>query len=133
MTYYNKNEINYKYCNMMRVMEKSDIAWTFHVQLNNFVRFNEKECQLEMKRWRKLAKENKLVIEKYNNKSATAFDVEWHFLVIQPKDLNEDWGIDTGGFFILGELVSGHIYAFKSKDNRNKVEQYVMKGLENKA
>ena len=91
---------------------------------------NNTEMKTQMRMWRKLAKIGGLTIRFINSKSKTLDDGKtWHWLVIQPTGYT---GIDPLGAMVLGEMVNGFIYCFKSKENRDKVQEYVMKGLDQK-
>ena len=90
---------------------------------------NTAEMDEEKRRWRTLAREGKVTIRFVNSKSRALNDGrEWHFFVLQPTNPDE-CGPDPFGMFVLGEMVSGFIYAFKSKKHRDRIQEYVMKGL----
>ena len=126
-----RNKIANCYCKMIKNREKGDVVWTWNRTHMAFSVYNEEEFRPQMAEWRRLAKEGEIVIKKYNSKSATTFDGnEWHFLVVQRVD-KTDATFDPAGLFLLGEMVSGYIYAFKRRTNRNRVEKYVMNELDN--
>jgi len=85
-----------------------------------------------MKLWRKIAKTGKLFINDKNNMKVTASDGKvWHILVVQPYkdgDVHPDANVDPCGMMVLGVMVSGYVYAYKSKKIRDKVYTWVMKG-----
>jgi len=88
---------------------------------------NTQEMDAQKKIWKTLKQQGKIEIHKYNSKTYTHEDGNtWHFLVVQPTNL-EDSNIDPLGIFILGEMVSGFIYAFKNKKHRDRTQDYVMK------
>jgi hypothetical protein len=89
------------------------------------------EMDSEKKNWRRLAQQGKVVIRFYNSKSFTHEDGNtWHFLVLQPTDEDHSGNqTDPMGIFILNEMVSGYIYAFKEKKHRDNIQKFVMKGL----
>lgn len=90
---------------------------------------NTSEMDDQKKLWRTLAQAGKIVIRFYNSKSYTHEDGNtWHFLVVQPTN-EDECQTDPLGIFILGEMVSGFIYAFKNKKHRDNIQKYVMKGL----
>ena len=91
---------------------------------------NNTEMKTQMRMWRKIAKKGGLTIRFINSKSKTLDDGKtWHWLVVQPTGY---YAIDPLGAFVLGEMVNGFIYCFKSKENRDIVQEYVMKGLDQK-
>ena len=97
--------------------------------------FNKEELTEQMKMWRKLAKQGKLKIHDYNCKSAyLPNNNECWFLVVQAYDpstneIKEEQPLDPVGWFLCDELVDGYMYVFKSKKNRDAVQEYVMKGI----
>lgn len=93
---------------------------------------NIKELQEQMRYWRKMALEGKLKIMDYNNKTKNVFNKEWHILVVQAYKDGEQvpQNFDPVGCMLMGYVVSGYIYAFQKKENRDDVANYVMKGLD---
>jgi hypothetical protein len=67
----------------------------------------------------------------YNNKTRNIFNKEWHILVVQSYEDGEQvpQNPDPVGCMLMGYMVSGFIYAFQKKENRDDVANYVMKGL----
>jgi hypothetical protein len=104
------------------------------MSLGHFMRLNEVEMHGQMKLWRKSAKTGKVFMNDKNNIKVTASDGKvWHILVVQPckeGDVHPDTGIDPCGLMVLGVMVSGNVYAYKSKENRDKVFSWVMKGTQ---
>jgi hypothetical protein len=70
----------------------------------------------------------KLVIEEENNQTVKIQGREWYILVVQPTNDNDcsidpmGFGYDDGAF-----MVSGFIYHFTRKENRDAIYKYVMK------
>lgn len=90
---------------------------------------NTPEMDVQKKIWKKLAKDGKITIRFGNSKTKTTEDgLTWHFLVVQPTN-EDDCQMDPFGLLIMGEMVSGFVYAFKNKKHRDQVQQYVMKNL----
>jgi hypothetical protein len=96
---------------------------------------DKEEMTEQMREWRSLAKAGKLKIMDCNCKTTTLPNNKkaW-FLVVQPFDPEtgnmKDAQLDPVGLFIVGEMVSGYIYVFDSKRNRDAVKEYVMKGID---
>lgn len=133
MSYCTKDMIERAYDGWKTHSKETDTVMFLHYdqfqEARMFSAMNNTEMQTQMRLWRKLAKEGKVTIRFVNSKSKTLEDGNtWHWLVIQrPKC----WvPYDTLGTMLLGFMVSGHIYCFKSKVNRDRVQEYVMKGLE---
>jgi hypothetical protein len=80
-----------------------------------------------MKQWRKSKKKGEIYMDARNNRTHLIGGKEWHILVVQGNETVQDidvvgMGFDNGPF-----LVSGQIYCFKNRDNRDIVFEYVMK------
>ncbi|AIF72177.1 MAG: hypothetical protein QLV_11 [Qinghai Lake virophage] len=126
-----RNKIANCYCKMIKNREKGDVVWTWNKTHMAFSVYKEEQFRPQMAELRRLAKEGEIVIKKYNSNSATTFDGnEWHFLVVQRVDKTYDT-FDPAGLFLLGIGVEGDIYAFKRRTNRNRVQKYIMNGLDN--
>lgn len=131
MTTFHRNDIVRKYLGMLQTKETSDICWFFYHEKKGINVFNKEELQEQMKEWRKLALDGKIVIMNYNNKKQTTFDgKEWYILVVQPKDEDSNCPFDPIGSMLLGYVVCGYIYCFKTKKNRDDVAKYVMRKLD---
>jgi len=116
------------YNEMLKEMDNSDICWTYGRIKKRCCLLNKREMEIQMKSWRKLARDGKIKIEKFNDRSKTINDKEYHFFVVQTTNDN-DTMFDPIGCSLYGFIVSGYIYSFKNKSNRDKVREYVMKGI----
>jgi hypothetical protein len=95
-----------------------------------FCAMNNTEMKVQMRQWRNFVKRGLLTIRFVNSKERTLEDgMTWYWFVVQPTNPTES-DIDSLGAFLLGEMVSGFIYCFKSKQNRDRVQEYIMKGFE---
>ena len=122
------------YCQFIKAKTKDDVCWGFGTfkegedvyeyglitlpitQLNN--------C---MKGWREDAKKGELFIEKHHSGSGTTFDGnEWYYLIINVGRGKKD----PYGYFLFDLKIYGEMLFFKHKSNRDKVQEYVMRGLE---
>jgi len=116
-----------------RDMRPSDLAICWLQREGVFSLYDKTEMTSQMKLWRKLAKEGKVKMGHYNNKDKKEGGRDWAILVVQPYDpitnKMKECDFDPMGLFIMGEMVSGFIYAFRSKENRDKVFEYVMKDI----
>ena len=86
-----------------------------------------KEMDVQAKNWKKQIEDG--TISKpldCNCKTTTVDGKEYHFLVIQPTDL-ERCDFDALGLFVLGEMVSGFIYAFENESTRDRIKEYLCK------
>ena len=116
-----------------RGAKKTDTVMFLHQRLFHqtgiLCAMNNTEMKTQMRDWRKFAKEGKITIRFINSKSRTLEDGNtWHWFVVQPT--NGECDFDSLGLMVLGEMVDGFIYCFKSKENRDRVQEYVMKGVE---
>ena len=130
MTTIHRNDIARNYLGMVQEKEKTDICWGYNQNVSRICVFDEEELHQQMKVWRTMALEGKIIIMNYNNMKRKTFDgKEWYILVVQPKEL-EDAPLDPVGTMLLGFMVSGYIYCFKNKKNRNDVAKWVMRKLD---
>ena len=137
MTRVDRNTLARQYLSMLQVKEKTDIAWTFNQARKEITRLNIEELHSQMKNvWRPMAKQGKLKILSYNNLEKTTFDgKEWYIMVVQPyKDGKIDGdrcSMDVSGLLLMQDcfMVSGFIYAFRKKENRDDIANWVMRGL----
>lgn len=110
-----------------------DIALSYISYSKQFAWFDKKQITTKSRMWRQLAVLGYFKISKYNNKEQTKYGRTWYFLVGQPCDINhkiKNCNIDPFGLYILGESVSGYIYAFNTEKNRDAIYEYVMKYID---
>ena len=90
---------------------------------------NNEDMKVQAKMWRKMVKSGDLTIRFVNSKQRTIKDgTTWYWFVVQ--SLNEDIDCDPMGLMLLGEMVNGMVYAFKHEANRDRIQNYIMKGVE---
>jgi hypothetical protein len=114
--------------------KNGDIAITWLFRMNGFSWFSKDLMKEQMKLWRNYAKEGKLKIAAYNNKVITDdLGNKWYTLVVQPYDPETnkmtECPIDPAAMAIMGELVNGCMYMFKTESNRDTIVNYVMKNI----
>lgn len=132
MSIINRNYLTRNYFGMLQYKTKHDICWFFRVVSTHIDMMNVEELQENMRMWRALAVQGKIKIMDYNSKTKKIFDKEWYILVVQKYENGEQvfQDYDPVGTMLMNYIVSGHIYAFKRKSNRDDVARYVMKGLD---
>ena len=108
--------------------DATEMAICFVHYHKQFSLLNRGELNEQMRIWKKQRKSGEVRIKRYNSKTAVVDGKEYHFFVVQPTENGKmvDCNFDPMGLFILGEWVSGYIYAFTNKANRDAVEKYVM-------
>lgn len=112
--------------------EPRDIVMFYHKNQwsrgqHGFMTMDKHEMKPQMVKWRRLIKQGKLVCRDYNKKTLKADDGrEWHVLVVQDA-VQESNDVDAMGMFVLSFMVSGCLYAFQDKNNRDKVFDYINK------
>ena len=74
--------------------------------------------------WRKQRKEGVIQIIEYNNRTYDVDGKEYYSLVVQPSAFCE---LDPLGLLKIGLMVSGFVYVFKNKTNRDIIYEYVNK------
>jgi hypothetical protein len=131
MTTIHRNDIAHLYINMINDKTSKDICWCYNQQFNGIGLYTEGSLHDQMKMWRTMALEGKIEIMNYNNMKRKTFDgKEWYIMVIQPKEDDDSVPLDPVGMMLLGVLVSGFVYCFESKKNRNDVAKWVMRKLD---
>lgn len=132
MTLYNKNEIEFNFNYSMLDQQSGEICLSYYRELQQFCWYDKPSMNTEMKRWRKLAKNNEIKICKYNNLEFEYNGKKYYTFVVQPYKNGdiEECGIDPIMLFIFGNLVSGCAYVFKTKENRDNIYNYVMKDIQ---
>ena len=128
MTFFFRTDIKKKYNGVLKLKKSSDLCLFFHHDEKEFGLLNKHELEQQMRYWKKEVKANKLKIREYNNQTKIVDGKEWHILVIQPYDDNKlpDYSPCLFGMLVLNFGVSGYIYAFDNKNNRDMIYQYVM-------
>ena len=108
--------------------DATEMAVCFNHYHKQFSLLNRGELNEQMTIWKKQRKSGEVKIKRYNSKTAVVDGKEYHFFVVQPQKNGKmlECNFDPMGLFILGEWVSGYIYAFTNKANRDAVEKYVM-------
>ena len=131
MTTYHKDRIENAFKTAYNAWRPNDIMMTFYCVEQAFSLYNKGKSQNQMKIWRKFAKDGKAKIMEYNNKTIIINDVEHYMFVVQPYENEKmtDCDFDPMGLMVLGELVSGFVYLFKKKENRDVIYNYVMKNI----
>tara|TARA_R110000796_G_scaffold15641_2_gene49681 strand:+ start:151 stop:591 length:441 start_codon:yes stop_codon:yes gene_type:complete len=135
---FTKDQVEFLYEEMKKEIKPSDSVMFIHRNTfrnskgqSGMCLFNNTELKQQLRDWKKLAKQGELNILTHNSKSRTLYDGSiWHFLTIQHP--NDDVGFDPLGMMLFGFTVTGLIYAFKSKVNRDRCQDYIMKFVEQK-
>ena len=131
MTTYHSEQIENAFKTAYNSWLPNEVMMTFHYAVQAFNLYNKGQSQNQMKIWRKLAKDGKIKIMEYNNKTKIINGVEHFIFVVQPYENEKmtDCNFDPMGLMVLGEMVSGFVYLFKKKENRDVIYNYVMKNI----
>jgi len=127
----NGDNVRSVFNNSLKDWKPNEICLSFIPNRGTSELFTNEIMKEQMKIWRKLAKQGKIKIMEYNNKTKMVNDVEHYTLVVQPykNDKMSDCDFDVMGLFCLGEMVSGYMYLFKNQKNRDTIYNYVMKNI----
>ena len=112
-------------------MRDKETTFTYRRDTGRMCCLTNDDIKSEMKRWRQLKKEDKLVIQPCNMYDIKIKGREWFVLTVQACEDNDikDTGIDPIGLAQeVNVLVTGYLYFFNNKANRDAVQNYVMKG-----
>ena len=114
-----------EYIVSQRQKKNGENFFTYHVARKTPSWGNNEDMKGQMKDWRLQKKQGILTINTQNNREFMISGKKWYTMVIQDVDLEKN-NIDPLGFGV-GFVVSGMIYWFSSKQNRDSVISYVMK------
>jgi hypothetical protein len=106
--------------------ERGETYFFHHRRANEMCWGNNDELREQMKIWRGGVKKGDLIMREFNNKTFKIKGIDWYILVVQSP--TGDIGMDKIGlgFDDAQFLVSGYIYVFKHKANRDATYKYVM-------
>ena len=80
----------------------------------------------EMKRYKNFIRDGRLVVKEYNNQEKKINNVSWYSLVIQ-NTKEEQNDICIGSLKLFRFMVSGFVYWFSSKTNRDNIYKWLNK------
>jgi len=123
MTFFTKDDIKSKWVDNK---DPHDICIFYHDSIDAFMCFNKDEIKLQMCLWKKLLISGDIYVFDQNCKTKTINGVQYYLLVIQGNNIQE---IAKSGLVFDNEsfIVSGLIYMFKSKQNRDDVFKWLSK------
>jgi hypothetical protein len=110
-------------CNAFKGQRADETVFFAHRASGCFAWLTNDHLKSEMKNWRKMRREGKLTIHPDNSETHTIDGKEVHTLVITEGSVGWD---PLGHVFEDRILVDGLIYAFTIKENRDRVQAYVM-------
>jgi hypothetical protein len=124
MSLITREQIERQYQHALRVRKHrcGETAISFYHHLKDFALLNMDETKEQMKMWRKWVKNGEIEIIAHNNKNKEVNGKMWYCLVVNPKPNTADF--DPFGLMVLGEMVSGYIYAFDKEHNRDAAYKY---------
>ena len=125
MTSFHREQIVDSWLGCLKNMEKDDTVIFLHHQSFEQSKMlsvmNNEELKIQAKLWRKQIKSGLVECHDYNNKEHEIDGKKYYTLVIQSKDCP----LDPLGLFVIGEMVSGYIYCFEIKTNRDIIYKYI--------
>jgi len=107
---------------------KDDIGIYYHHYHKQYSIFNIEEWTTEMKRFRKYVKKGEGIINPKNHRNPIIQGKQFYTFVFQDPDMSKNPQFDPMGLtFEDGTfVVSGMIYAFRKKENRDMSYKYIM-------
>ena len=107
---------------------KDDIGIYYHHDEKQYCIFNIEEWTAEMKRFRKYVKKNEGVINPKNHREPMIQGKQFYTFVFQDPDMSRNPQFDPMGLAFETQtfVVSGMIYAFRKKENRDMSYKYIM-------
>ncbi len=120
---FHKEMLHSAYQAMLYKSKPDDIAWMFSpVPGHGMGVFDKDEMASFIDKLARQAFIGKLQVLECNKKTAKTFDGRtWYFFVIQEMKGGKmvDMDYDAAGLMLLGEMVSGHVLAFKDEKTRD--------------
>lgn len=96
--------------------------WHFNTEV---VGYNNSEIMRgDLKTWKQLQKQGMLTVLEANNRTFEINGKKYYALVVQDTDMDKNPPIDPLAFG-LGFVVSGLVYFFKNKKNRDVIVEYL--------
>ena len=99
-------------------------CFTWHQQLNDFSWLYKPDLYEQFKIYKKNIKNGKLEVSSDNNLTRTLDKTEWHCIVIH--QVGNDM-IDVCSLKLFDMMISGFVYWFNSKANRDAMYEYLIK------
>ena len=119
--------------------KRDDVAISWVERFHSLSWLSKDNMTEQMKLWRKSAKgegeyaDDRVRIFEYNNKEVEDMDgKKWYTFVVQTcgsSNKMKYMNLDAVALTVFNIMVGGYLYAFKSKVNRDRVYEYVMKDL----
>jgi len=106
-------------------------VFTYNHRFNDFIWLDEIHYQHQFKEYKKNIKDKKIVINKENNDEHILNNVIWYSLCIQVWDNEaDDYGtnhICLGSMSVFNYMISGFVYYFKNKKDRDNAYNWLVK------
>jgi len=103
---------------------RKEVCLFYHHQKNDTAWCTKEEIKAQCKEFRKLQKQGKLTMIESNNKELSINGKTFYIFVVQHTDEEKDM-IDPFAMY-HGLLVSGFVYCFTAKYNRDVLYKYIM-------
>lgn len=102
------------------------VCFSYHQQLDQLMWVDPIQFKEQMKIFKNFIREGKLVIREYNNQEKKINNVSWYSLVVQ-NTKEEHNQICIGSLKLFRFMVSGFVYWFSSKTNRDNMYKWLNK------
>jgi hypothetical protein len=102
------------------------VCFSYHQKLGQLMWVDPIQFKDEMKRYKNFIRDGRLVVKEYNNQEKKINNVSWYSLVIQ-NTKEEQNDICIGSLKLFRFMVSGFVYWFSSKTNRDNIYKWLNK------
>ena len=121
-----------QYKSAINDIRPNEYMMTYITRFGRFSSFDKDMVNNQMMMWRRLAKDNQIVILKCNNQSykEESNGKTYYTFVVQSRDDDAEDPMCKTAFAIQDTIVNGFTYIFTSEINRDRVLDYVMKNIE---
>jgi len=127
---YTDDDTNDKFAYFMGGKEGAKV-FTYHKRLANWSWLDDDCYKEQFKQYKKLIKEKKIVIDKENNNEHMLNGKKWYSLCIQKWneeiDDYDEMTLCKGSIEVFGYMISGYVYYFQSKKDRDNAYNWLVK------
>jgi hypothetical protein len=117
---------NIDFNKFIKTQAKTDIGFSYIQHIKDFSRFDSKEIGEQFKEFKGYMKDGKMRCIEENKQTHTLGSSHYYSMCFQELPLERN-NIDYGALHVFRYHVSGYVYFFHSKKNRDKMFEYVSK------
>jgi len=127
---YTDDNTNEKFAYFMGAKEGAKV-FTYHKKLNEWSWMDDDVYKQQFKIYKKLIKNKDIVIDEENNNEHSLNGKKWYSITIskwnKEKDDYAEMTLCKGSFDVFGYMVSGYVYYFQNKVDRDTAYRWLVK------